>query len=79
MTETELPISIQVLLITLQLAALGFFIYLIWPHLKKEHWKAKFIENPTARSILIVFILILIFVIGLNRFFDAFFPLETLY
>lgn len=78
MTETELPLSIQYFLIALQLVALGVFIYFVWPLVKKEDWKAKFIDNKTARSILIVFMLILIFVWGLGVFFDTFFPVEVL-
>lgn len=79
MTETELPSSIQYLLITLQLIALGVFIYFVWPLIKSEDWKAKFIDNKTARSIIIVFILIFVFVWGLGAFFDAFFPVEELH
>lgn len=78
MSESELPTSIQFLLIALQLVALGVFVYFVWPLVKNEDWKAKFIDNRTARSILIVFILILGFVWGLGAFFDAFFPVEEL-
>ncbi|WP_319379732.1 hypothetical protein [Thiomicrorhabdus sp.] len=78
MTESELPFGIQMLLIALQLFALGVFLYLIWPNIKSEAWREKFIENRTARSILIVFVLILIFVTGLGSFFDHFFPVEPL-
>ncbi len=78
MIENELPASIQYLLIALQFVALGVFIYFIWPYVKNEQWKEKFIENKTARSILIVFTLILIFAWGLGAFFDAFFPIERL-
>ncbi|WEJ61582.1 hypothetical protein [Thiomicrorhabdus lithotrophica] len=79
MTETELPASIQYLLIALQVIALVVFIYFVWPLVKSEDWKAKFIDNKTARSIIIVFILIFVFVWGLGAFFDAFFPVEELY
>jgi len=79
MTENELPTSIQYLLIALQLIALAVFIYFVWPLIKSEDWKAKFIDNKTARSIIIVFILIFIFVWGLGAFFDAFFPVEELH
>ena len=79
MTENELPTSIQYLLIALQLTALAVFIYFVWPLIKSEDWKAKFIDNKTARSIIIVFILIFIFVWGLGAFFDAFFPVEELH
>jgi len=79
MTETEIPTSIQYFLIALQLIALGVFIYFVWPLIKSEDWKAKFIDNKTARSIIIVFILIFVFVWGLGAFFDAFFPVEELH
>ena len=79
MTETELPASIEYLLIALQLIALVVFIYFVWPLMKSEDWKAKFIDNKTARSIIIVFILIFVFVWGLGAFFDAFFPVEELH
>ncbi|WP_029407631.1 hypothetical protein [Thiomicrorhabdus sp. Milos-T2] len=78
MTETELPLSVQYLLIALQLVALAVFLYFVWPLVKKEDWKAKFIDNKTARSILIVFILIMTFVWGIGAFFDTFFPVEVL-
>lgn len=78
MIENELPNSIQYLLIALQILAFAVFIYFIWPNIKAENWKEKFIENKTARSILIVFILILVFAWGLGAFFDAFFPVEPL-
>ncbi|MDX1352856.1 MAG: hypothetical protein R3254_07580 [Thiomicrorhabdus sp.] len=79
MTESELPTSLQFLLIALQLIALGVFLYLVWPLIKSEQWKAKFIENKTARSIIIVFILIFTFIWGLGAFFDYFFPIEKLH
>ena len=78
MTETELPSHITYLIIGLQILAVIVFIYFVWPLVKKERWKEKFIENKTARSILIVFILIFFFVWGLGAFFDAFFPVEEL-
>ncbi|MBN2647573.1 MAG: hypothetical protein JXR44_07290 [Thiotrichales bacterium] len=65
-------------MIALQLFALLIFLYFIWPLVKKEPWKAKFIDNKTARSILIVFVLIFVFVYGLSASFDYLFPLETL-
>lgn len=64
--------------IVLQILALVLFIFLIWPHLKNEAWKEKFIQNKQAFSLLIVFILILAFVYGIGAFFDAFFPVERL-
>jgi len=78
MSESELPASLQYLLIGLQLVALAVFLYFVWPYVKKEKWKEKFIENRTARSIIIVFLLIFIFAWGLGAFFDAFFPVEEL-
>ncbi len=76
--ETNLPNYIQYLLIALQLFALGLFIYLIWPYVRQEKWREKFIENKTARSIIIVFILIFIFLYGLSALFDVLFPIEHL-
>lgn len=78
MTETQLPHSIQYLLLALQILALGIFLYFIWPQLKSEKWREKFIENKQAFSILIVFTLILVFVFGMGQFFDLFFPIERL-
>ena len=78
MTENELPLTLQYLIIALQIVALGIFIYFTWPYIKKERWKEKFIQNRTARSILIVFLLILLFTWGLGAFFDAFFPVQEL-
>ena len=78
MIETELPDYIQYLLIAIQLFAVGLFIYLIWPYLRKEKWREKFIENKTARSIIIVFVLIFIFLYGMGALFDIFFPIERL-
>lgn len=76
--ETDLPNYIQYLLIALQLFAVGLFIYLAWPYIRQEKWRQKFIENKTARSIIIVFILIFLFLYGLGALFDAFFPIERL-
>ncbi len=78
MNEKDLPEHIQYILIALQLVALAVFIYFIWPYFKNENWKEKFFDNKTARSIIIVFILIFVFVWGLGAFFDAFFPVEEL-
>lgn len=78
MTETDMPNNIQYLLIAIQLIGAGLFIYLIWPYVRKEKWREKFIENKTARSIIIVFVLIFLFSYGLGAFFDAFFPVERL-
>lgn len=78
MQENDLPLGIQYLLIGLQLFALAVFLYFIWPLVKTENWKQKFIENKTARSILIVFILIFVFVYGIGFVFDTLFPVQRL-
>lgn len=78
MNETELPSHISYMMIGLQIVAAIVFIYFVWPLIKKERWKEKFIDNKTARSILIVFVLILLFSWGLGVFFDTFFPVEEL-
>ncbi|WP_019556182.1 hypothetical protein [Thiomicrorhabdus arctica] len=78
MIEKDLPEYIQYLLIFVQLFAVGLFIYLVWPYIRQEKWREKFIENKTARSLIIVFILIFIFLYGLSSLFDAFFPIERL-
>ncbi len=78
MIETELSNSIQYLLIALQVFAVVLFVYLAWPYLRKEKWREKFIENKTARSILIVFVLIFIFLYGIGALFNTLFPIETL-
>ncbi|MDG6777969.1 hypothetical protein QCB44_04525 [Thiomicrorhabdus sp. zzn3] len=78
MVESDLPPTLQYLLIALQLVAVGVFLYFIWPQIKGERWKAKFVENKQALSILVVFVLILLFVLGLSSFFDAFFPVERI-
>jgi len=69
----------DVLLILIQAAAAIFFIMLIWPHIKKEQWRKKFIDNPQAKSILIVFVIIFAFSWGIALFFDWLFPVETVY
>lgn len=78
MQETDLPAGVQYFLIALQIIALGIFLYFVSPLIKSEKWKEKFIENKTARSILIVFVLIFLFVYGIGFVFDAFFPVERL-
>ncbi len=78
MIETDLPDYIQYLLIAVQLFAVGLFIYLVWPYIRQEKWREKFIENKTARSIMIVFVLIFIFLYGIGAVFDIFFPIERL-
>lgn len=74
----ELPVWLESLLIALQIAAFLFFLWLIWPLIKGEQWKEKFIKNKQALSILIVFILIFIFVYGLTALFNWIAPVETL-
>lgn len=78
MIETELPNHIQYLLIAIQLFAVGLFVYLVWPYIRQEKWRKKFIENKTARSIIIVFVLIFIFFYGIGALFDTFLPIERL-
>jgi heme/copper-type cytochrome/quinol oxidase subunit 2 len=78
MIEKELPFAIQFMLIALQLLALVVFLYFIWPLLRSERWKEKFIQNKQALSLIIVMGLILLFVLGMSSFFDAFFPVERL-
>ena len=74
----ELPAWLEGLLIALQVAAFFFFLWLIWPLIKGEQWKEKFIKNKQALSILIVFILVFIFIYGLTALFDWIAPIETL-
>lgn len=74
----ELPVWLEYTLIALQVAAVFLFIWLIWPLVKGEQWRKKFIENKQAFSILIVFVLIFVFVYGFTLIFDAMFPIETL-
>lgn len=62
----------------IELLLLALFIAIIWPNLKNEEWKAKFIDNKLARSILIVFVAILFFSLAIGLFFDIFFPVERL-
>lgn len=78
MTETELPNSIQYLLIALQVLAMVFFVVMAWPYIRKERWREKFIENKTARSIIIVFVLVFLFIFGMTTVFDIYFPMERL-
>lgn len=64
--------------IILQILALVIFIALVWPYVKKERWKEKFIDNKQARTVLIVFVLILLFMVGLSFFFDTLYPIERI-
>lgn len=68
----------MMLSIILQILALVIFIALVWPYVKKEKWKEKFIDNKQARSVLIVFVLILLFMVGLSVFFDTLYPIERI-
>lgn len=68
----------MMLSIILQILALIIFIALVWPYVKKEKWKEKFIDNKQARSVLIVFVLILLFMVGLSVFFDTLYPIERI-
>jgi len=78
MTENELPAWLQYVLIALQFVAVAIFVYIIWPHLKAESWKKKFIDNKQAFSIIVVLLMVFAFLYGLGAFFDAFFPVERL-
>ncbi len=68
----------EILVIILQVAALIFFIALIYPTIKAENWKEKFIENKQAKSVLIVFVLILGLMTLMGLYLDIFFPVEVL-
>lgn len=78
MFENELPAWLQYVMIALQFLALGVFLYFIWPHLKAEKWKKKFIDNKQAFSIIVVLLMVFVFLYGLGAFFDYFFPVERL-
>ncbi|BBN59701.1 hypothetical protein EI16_02665 [Hydrogenovibrio marinus] len=64
--------------IAIELLVLVLFLIVIWPNIKNEEWKEKFIDNKLARSILIIFVIILLFSLGIGLFFDIFFPVERL-
>jgi len=64
--------------LVLKIFALFLFIALIWPHLKQENWREKFYENKQAFSLVIVFVMILLLVLGITFTFDTFFPVERL-
>lgn len=68
----------EILVIILQVTALIFFIALIYPTIKAENWKEKFIENKQAKSVLIVFVLILGLMTLMGLYLDIFFPVEVL-
>ncbi|UQB41389.1 hypothetical protein JX580_06735 [Thiomicrospira microaerophila] len=75
----ELPFWVQVFLIIVQVAAVVLFLWLIWPQVKNEEWKKKFIDNKQALSILIVFVLVFIFVYGMTAIFSWLYPVELVY
>lgn len=75
----ELPFWVQVFLIIVQVAAVVVFLWLIWPQVKNEEWKKKFIDNKQALSILIVFVLVFIFVYGMTAIFSWLYPVELVY
>lgn len=72
----ELPIWVNNLLFVIQIFAAIFFVWLIWPLIKGEKWKEKFIDNKQALSILIVFIIIFIFAWGLVWLFNILAPAD---
>lgn len=67
-----------ILITVIQILAFALFIYLIYPAVKSENWKEKFIENKHAKSMLIVFILIIGFMALMGLFIDTFLPVEVL-
>ncbi|WP_044410566.1 hypothetical protein [Thiomicrospira microaerophila] len=75
----ELPFWVQAFLIFVQVAAVVVFIWLIWPLVKNEEWKKKFIDNKQALSILIVFVLVFVFVYGMTAVFNWLYPVELVY
>ena len=78
MNEQDLPHWLQYLLIVLQLLGIVVFIYIIWPYVKAEPWKKKFVDNKQAFSIIIVLAMIFVFLYGMGAIFDIFFPIERL-
>jgi len=64
--------------ILLEIVAVVGFLFFIWPHIRDEEWKEKFVHNKHAFSILIVFILIFLLIFGIIFLFDTFFPVERL-
>ncbi|WFE68333.1 hypothetical protein P8S54_08940 [Thiomicrospira sp. R3] len=75
----ELPLSVQAFLIFIQIAAVVLFIWLIWPLVKNEEWKKKFIDNKQALSIFIVFVLVFVFIYGITAVFNWLYPVELMY
>ncbi len=68
----------ETLILILQFLAFAIFVALIFSLVKSENWKEKFIDNKHARSILIVFILILALTTLMGVYLDTFFPVEIL-
>lgn len=75
----ELPTWLEYVLIGVQIFSVGLFLWLIWPLVKGEKWREKFIQNKQALSILIVFVLVFIFIYGLVALFNWLFPVEMVY
>jgi heme/copper-type cytochrome/quinol oxidase subunit 2 len=68
----------ETLIIIFQILAFITFITLIFYAVKNENWKEKFFENKQARSILIVFTLILVLTTLMGIYMDVMFPVEVL-
>jgi predicted permease len=75
----ETPGWVTALLIFVQIAAVVGFAWLVWPMIRDEKWKEKFIKNKQALSLIIVFVLIFLFIFGMTAVFDIFFAPQTLY
>ena len=69
----------ETLAIIAQILAISVFIVLIYPTIKKEKWKEKFIDNKHARSVLIVFVLIILLTTLMGLSLDTFFAVEVLW
>ncbi len=68
----------ETLNIILEIIAVVGFLFFVWPHIRDEAWKEKFVQNKHALSLVIVFAIIFLFVFGIGYFFDTFFPVERL-
>lgn len=75
----ETPGWVTALLIFVQIAAVVGFAWLVWPMIRDEKWKEKFIKNKQALSLIIVFVLIFLFIFGMTAAFDILFAPQTLY
>ncbi len=69
---------LSILLVLAKIGAVFGFIFLIWPLVKAEKWKQKFIENKHAKSLLIVFILIAILSVTSALYIDLMWSVDTL-